>query len=249
MAICCLLLDSLHHVLPSELGLLLLQLWTWHPYLDIIIQAAGGQEWEAWVRLQHIDHTSFVTMHQPHQGLSGLVPDEDIAAVTAADHKLTPRSVEVNPLDCGAVSVSLIAMAVLRTLGIVGVEEVNILIIVAPNQLSTIIAEHGAGDVCLELIGLPQVLWTMFDHLARSWLLAQVSPVKHADVLIPPARAEHVSVRRVGVDAVNGHLQDKDKEGIIILNKRIKMFTFLSLSFLSSMILSGFCSLVSMRNT
>ena len=52
------------------------------------------------------------------------------------------RPVEINPLDSGTVSVTLVLVNIVTALSIISVEQVDILIIVASNQLSPIITDH-----------------------------------------------------------------------------------------------------------
>lgn len=45
-------------------------------------------------------HSSSVALHKLNDAGGVLVPQVDVSAVTAADHELTARPVEVHPLHC-----------------------------------------------------------------------------------------------------------------------------------------------------
>ena len=96
-----------------------------------------------------------------------LVPDENVAAVAAANDELTVRSLEVDPLDCGAVPVSLVLSPRLRSLSVPGVEEVNILVIVRPDHLLPGLTEDRAGDVGLQLVRVSQYGGAVLHNLPR----------------------------------------------------------------------------------
>merc|ERR1719438_633576 len=123
---------------------------------DNIIEAAGGQEGESGMRLQNIDNSSFISVNKSDNSLRLLVPDKDVATITATDHKLASGSVEIDPLDRGRVPVTLVLVTVTRTFCIICVKQINILIIVASNQFSSILTEHCTSDISLELVGGPQ---------------------------------------------------------------------------------------------
>lgn len=45
-------------------------------------------------------HSSSVSLHKLNDASGVLVPQVDVSAVTAADHELAARPVEVHPLHC-----------------------------------------------------------------------------------------------------------------------------------------------------
>ena len=202
----CLLLNGFLHVFLLLFETLFRHFPARHPDLDIVIEAAGGEERKTGVRLENIDNTSFISMNKSDHSLGLLVPDEDVAAVAAADDELAPRPVEVDALDRGGVTVALVLVRVLRSLRVVGIEQVNVFVIVASEQFSSILAEHCACDVRLKLVGRPQVGGTMFDDMSLVVNIVEKSSIKHPYILITTAGTEQVPIGGVAVDTVNWYL-------------------------------------------
>ena len=95
------------------------------------------------------DHSVLIAGNTLNDGLGLLVPEEDVAAVGAGDDELALRAVVVDALDGGVVAVALVAVDVVTggRSHPVRVERINVLVVVAGQDLSAVVVVDGAGDV------------------------------------------------------------------------------------------------------
>lgn len=63
-----------------------------------MIQARRGQNWEGWMTLETIDYTSSIGFHPLHDALVATVPNENIAAIAAADDEFGMGTEEIDTL-------------------------------------------------------------------------------------------------------------------------------------------------------
>jgi len=80
-------------------------------------------------------HSALIPLHVLYDVLRSPVPEEDVATVAARHHKLTPRPVEVDALHGLVVAVAAIPVNVPGSVGMLVAEQVDVLVIVCPQNL------------------------------------------------------------------------------------------------------------------
>lgn len=98
--------------------------------------------------LEAVDHTLLVAVEHVYDAFGVLIPEEDVAAVGSRDNKFTPWSVKIHTLNCSTVEMALIPLDILCALVAVGVEEVDVLVVVGSDDLRSVVIVDSAGDVC-----------------------------------------------------------------------------------------------------